>query len=89
MDGQEFLANFDRVFFMLSHVKSSKLILLYYFIIFLHLILSLLHIIFSLVPYAHISIELIDCILLLLLALSSTLLTSSVNTLFLDSKSLL
>ena len=55
---------------------------MYYFIILLHLISSRISSTRSLlVPYAYISIELIDSILLPSLALNAILLTSSVNTL--------
>ena len=54
---------------------------LHYFIIFLHLVSTFLHIKYLYVPYAYVSIESIDCILLSLLAFNSILLISSVNTL--------
>ena len=49
------------------------------FMIFLHLISSFSHTRSLLVPFAYVSIELIDCILLSSLALN-VMLTSSVNT---------
>ena len=53
----------------------------YYFIALLHLIFSFLCIISLFVPYAYLSIELINCILLSSLALNAVLLILSLNTL--------
>ena len=71
---------------MLFYVFSCNIIkinhFLYCFIILSHLISSFLHIRSLLVPYAYVSIESIDSILLSSLALNAILLTSSVNALF-------
>ena len=68
---------------VISYVLSCNIIkvnyFLYCFIILLHLISSFLHSKSLLIPYAHFSIELIDCILLSALPLNAILLTSSVN----------
>ena len=70
------------MFFLFSFATSPKLmILLHCFIILLHLVSSFLHIKSLLFPDVYVSIESIDCIVLLLLALNAILLTSSVDTL--------
>ena len=69
-------------FFFCSIIKVSHF--LYRFIILLHLISSLLLTKPLLVPYAYISIESIDCILLSSFKLKAILLISSVETLCLS-----
>ena len=81
MDDQEFVVNLDCVLFMFSFVTQSKLVVFVLFCFIAHLIVSFLHIRSFLVPYAYVSIESIDYILLSSLALNSILLTSSVNIL--------
>ena len=66
--------------FVLSPVALSKLItfvMFYYISMFNFLIFT-----YYVVPYAYASLQQLDCILLLLLALNAILLTSSVSTLF-------
>ena len=79
-----------KLFFMFSFVKKSKLIIfLYHFIILFNLIFSFLNARSSFIPYASVSIESVDCILLSSLTLNAVLLTSSIKTMFLATKSLL
>ena len=82
MNDQEILANLDYVLlcFLLQHHQSYSL--LHVFMILLHLISSLSLTKFLLVPYAYVSIESIDFILLFSLALKELLLISSVKTFF-------
>ena len=83
MDGQEFLPNWIMVF-LPSFVTSSKLIIFCIVIILLHLIFSFLLAISLLVLYTYVSIISIDCILLSSFELKTTLLISSVKTLYLS-----
>ena len=77
MDNQEFAAILDYVLlcFLLQHHHF-----LYRFIISVSLIFSLLHTISLLIPYACVSTESIDCILLSSFELRAILLISSVKT---------
>ena len=76
MEDQEFMTNLDYVLF--CFVLKDKHFL-YGFIILLHLI-SFLLTRSLLVPYAHISIESIDCILLSSFKIKAILLISSIKT---------
>ena len=78
VDGQEFLSNLDYVF--LCFLCSF----LYRFIILLHLISSFSLTKSLILPYAYVSIESVDCILLSSFKLKAVLLISSVKTLCLS-----
>ena len=84
MDDQEFVANSDYVLlcFFCNIIKVNQF--LYHFIILLHLISSFSLTRYLLIAYAYVSIESIDCILLLLFELSAILLISSLKTLCLS-----
>ena len=82
MDVREFAVNLVYLFFMFSLVISSKLIIFVLFFLMLHLISSFLYARYMFSPYAYAFIELIDCILLSLLALNLIILISPVNTLY-------
>ena len=82
-NGLEFLVNLDCYFvFFYNIIKINHF--LYLFIILLHLISSFPLTISLLVPYAYLSIELIDCILLSSFELKAILFISSVKTLCLS-----
>ena len=77
---QEFVAN---ILFVLFCNIIQIIRFLYCFTIFLHLIFSFSLIKSSLIPYAYVSDESIDCILLLSFELKATLIIYSVKTSYL------
>ena len=84
MDDQEIVANLDYVLlcFLLQHHQNESF--LYHFIILLYLITSFSLTSSLLSPYAYVSIESIDCILLSIFELKAIMLISSVKTLCLS-----
>ena len=79
IDDQEFVGNLFFYVFFYKIIKVNHF--LYCFIILLHLISSFLLTRSLLVPYAYVSIEYIDCILLSSSELNAMLLIFSVKTL--------
>ena len=84
VNDQEFVSNLDYVFlcFFCNFIKANDF--LYCFIILLNLISSVSPTKFFLVPYAYVSVESIDCILLSSFELKAILLNSLVKTLCLS-----
>ena len=79
-DNHECLTNFDHVFFLFFYNIIKVNHFLYRFIILLHLISCLSPTKSLLIPYAYVSIESIDFILLSSFELKAILLISSVKT---------
>lgn len=79
MSDQELESNLGYVLLCFFFVIFQSQSFLYSFNILLHLVPSFKHSRSLFIPYAYVSVESTDCILLSLLALNSVLLTSSVN----------
>ena len=78
MDDEQFVANFDYVLYFYFCIVIQ---VNYFYIVLLYCCFKFLHSRSLLVPYAYVSIEPIDCILLSSLALNVILFTSSGNIL--------